>query len=336
MIATERALRPHHMVIGVVAAALAGTAVVAVIGRLAGFGVVRDSLSEAEFGWLIGCVVGQALVFAGYAGAFRWTVRADDGPHVAVGISVGVVLAGFAATQLLSFGGIGGLAVLYWALRRFGYDGDGAAVRLIGLNTAVYLVFGAMAWSAAAVAWVTGAVPLGMTVPWLVGLPIVILAARWFTAPTRLQRWIEPRPGALARAMATGVGAAAWVRRRLGDTSTRPLFGWAAVYWIGDIACLWAALEAFGANVGLVALTVAYTTGYLVQSLPIPFVATAGVDTATAFLLHSVGVPLDLALLGIVTHRVFAFWLPVVPGSIVAVTLSRVGRARPLLSSAGE
>ena len=110
--------------------------------------------------------------------------------------------------------------------------------------------------------------------------------------------------------MATGVGAAASVRRRLSDTSTRPLFGWAASYWIGDIASLWAALKAFGASPGLIALTAAYTTGYLVQSLPIPLITTAGVDTATALLLHVVGVPLDLALLGIVAHRVFAFWLP--------------------------
>ncbi len=334
MIGSGRDLKPHHIVVGVAAAAVAGAAMVTLIGRIAGFAVVRESLSKADYGWLILCAVGQVVVFAGYAGAFRWTVRADDGPQVPVGMSVRVVLASFAATQVFAFGGIGGLAVLYWVLRRFEYDGDAAAIRLIGLNTAVYLLFGAIGWSAAAAALVTAAAPLGMTVPWLVGIPMVLLAARWFTAPHRLQRWVVPRPGAFPRAMATGVGAAAWVRRRLSDTSTRPLFGWAASYWIGDIASLWAALKAFGASPGLIALTAAYTTGYLVQSLPIPLIATAGVDTATALLLHVVGVPLDLALLGIVAHRVFAFWLPIVPGSVFALTLSRVGRARPSFSSA--
>jgi len=81
-----------------------------------------------------------------------------------------------------------------------------------------------------------------------------------------------------------------------------------------------------------VPLIAAYTTGYLVQSLPIPLIATAGVDTATTLLLRAVGVPLDLALLGVVAHRVFAFWIPVIPGSVMAFTLRRLQR----VSSAGE
>ena len=328
MIGSNSGLRPHHMLIGVLAAAVAGVAVVAVIGHVAGFSEVRDSLAEAQLQWLIICLVGQVLVFAGYAGAFRWTVRADDGPRVPIGMSIRVVLASFAATQLFSFAGIGGLAVMYWVLRRFEHDRQAAAVRLIGLNTAVYLVFGAIAWCVAALCLVTAEAPLSMTVPWLAGLPIVLLAARWFTSPTRLERWVEPRDGVLRRGLATGVGATAWVRRRLSDPSSRPLFGWAACYWLGDLASLWAALTAFGADPGLLAVTAAYTTGYLVQSLPIPLIATAGVDTATTLLLRTVGVPLDVALLAVVTHRLFAFWLPIMPGSMFALTLSRFDWSR--------
>ena len=140
------------MLIGVVAAAVTAVAMVVLIGRLAGFSKVRDVLAEAHPEWLIVCVLGQMLVFAGYAGAFRWTVRADDGPTVALGLSIRVVLASFAATQVFSFAGIGGLAVMYLVLRRYERDAQAAAVRLIGLNTAVYLVFGVIGWFAAAVA----------------------------------------------------------------------------------------------------------------------------------------------------------------------------------------
>ena len=312
------------MLIGVVAAAVTAVAMVVLIGRLAGFSKVRDVLAEAHPEWLIVCVLGQMLVFAGYAGAFRWTVRADDGPTVALGLSIRVVLASFAATQVFSFAGIGGLAVMYLVLRRYERDAQAAAVRLIGLNTAVYLVFAVIGWFAAAAALAIGDAPLGMTVPWLIAIPIVVLAARWFSAPNRVTRWTEARSSVIRRALATGVGATAWVRRRLTDPSSRPLFCWAACYWIGDIASLWASLNAFGGHPGLVALTAAYTTGYLVQSLPIPLIATAGVDTATVLLLRTVGVPLDVALLGVVTHRVFAFWIPLVPGSVFALTLLRL------------
>ena len=60
--------------------------------------------------------------------------------------------------RLFSFAGVAGLAIVYWTLRRLGRDRDRAAVVLIGLNTCVYLVFGAIGWIAAAVALLTGEV----------------------------------------------------------------------------------------------------------------------------------------------------------------------------------
>ena len=68
--------------------------------------------------------------------------RFEGGPHIATGLSLRVVLASFALSQLFAAGGVAGLAVTYWALRRVGMDRRDAAVRLIGLSTAVYLVFG--------------------------------------------------------------------------------------------------------------------------------------------------------------------------------------------------
>jgi uncharacterized membrane protein YbhN (UPF0104 family) len=110
------------------------------------------------------------------------------------------------------------------------------------------------------------------------------------------------------------------------------LFKWCALYWIGDIASLWAALHAFGARPPLAALVLAYATGYLVQSIPLPLIATSGVDAATVFLLNVIGVPLDIALVSVVAHRVFAFWLPVIPGSVFALLLPRSGRELAALS----
>ncbi|HEY5662960.1 MAG TPA: lysylphosphatidylglycerol synthase transmembrane domain-containing protein [Ilumatobacter sp.] len=317
-------LRLRHLAVGIAAALVAAAAMVTGVGRLAGYAAVGDAFSDAGFGWLAACVAGQVLVFAGYGGALRWAIRVDDGPRLPVAASVKVVMASFAATQVFAFGGVGGLAVVYWVFRRMGRDRLDAAVRLIGLNTAVYLVFGVIAWSAAGAALATAKAPAGLTVPWLVGLPVVVAAARWFTAPGRVARFTTPGERLAGRALATGVGAADWVRRLPGRPEGAPLFAWALCYWAGDLISLWAALRAFGADPGVIAVTVAYTTGYLVQSLPIPLIATTGVDTATTFLLHVVGVPLEVALLGVVAHRVFAFWLPVIPGSLFALSLRRL------------
>ena len=322
----ERPPRVMQLALGLVAALVVGAMVVIGIGRLAGFAHLRDAVDDADFKWLFVCVAGQVAVFAGYSGALRHAIASERGPHIAIGASVELVLASFAATQLLAFGGVGGLAIVYWALRRAGMSRHLASVRVIGLSTAVYLVFAIIGWGGAAWALARADVPLGATVPWLAGIPIIVLAARWFTEPHRAARWDVDDRRHSRRALAIGIGAAAWVRRSMTARGGRPLFAWALCYWLGDMASLWAALRGFGAKPGLATLVVAYTTGYLAQSLPIPFIATGGVDAATTFLLRAFGVPLDVGLAAVVAHRLFAFWLPVVPGSVLAFNLPRLGR----------
>lgn len=316
----------RRLVLGAVAAVLVGALLIISIGRLAGFAELTDTLDAARWPWLVACAFGQVLVFAGYAGAFRHAVAFDDGPAVPTRASIRVVTASFAMTQLIAAGGAAGLAFTYWALRSIGFATRTALVRLIALNTSVYMVFAMISWLAAGLALLDPDVPLGASVPWLVAVPLIFLAARWFTADVRVGRWTDPDGGRIRDALAVGVGAAAWVRRAIGSDEGRPLFGWALVYWLGDLISLGAALLAFRENPGPIALTVAYTTGYLAQSVPIPLIATGGVDAATTFTLTMVGVPLEAALLGVVTHRIFAFWLPIGPGLWSAVSLTRRAR----------
>lgn len=319
---TER-FRTSHFVVGLVGSVLAAIIVVTSIGRFIGFTRIGDTLEGADPKWLVICLLGQIVVFAGYAGAMRVAFDVDGGVPLTSGVALRLTLASFAATQLFAFAGIGGLALVYIVLRRHGRDRRSAAVTLIGLSTSVYMVFALIALASACVALVRGDAPLAMTLPWLIGVPLIFTMARWFTEPERRQR-IESRGGGpIRQALTTGIASAGWARARLRDREGRALLRWGACYWIGDVASLWAALRAFGADPPLTAVLAAYTAGYLVQSLPIPLIATAGVDAATTLLLHVVGVPLDIALLGIVGHRIFAFWLPIVPGSVFALGIVR-------------
>jgi putative heme transporter len=324
-------VRGSHIAIGVGGSIVVGALLVTGVGRLAGFARLGHTFEDADLRWLVVCFVGEATVFAGYAGAVRYALARDDARSFSYVAALQLVFASFAATQLFAFAGIGGLAVIFWALRREGFDRDEASVRLIGLNTAVYLVFGAVGWCSALWTLLTSTAPLGITIPWLATFPVLVALGRWFTEPPRAKRWTDVdqalvRRGLVRRGLAVGIGAAAWTRKMLVDRRRRTAFAWIGCYWVGDIASLWAALHAYGAAPGVPTVTIAYVTGYLAQSLPIPFIATAGVDAATAFLLQLLGVRLDIALAGVVTHRVFAFWLPVIPGSIFALTLPRLGR----------
>ncbi|MFQ5557773.1 MAG: lysylphosphatidylglycerol synthase domain-containing protein [Acidimicrobiales bacterium] len=313
----------RQVVIGLVVALAVAVVVVLAIARLAGFAELGDAIEGARWQWLAACAVGQGAVFTGYAAAFRGAVRFEGGPAVTRRRSFRVILASFGLTQLIAAGGAAGLAITYWALRRLGFDRRPAVIRLIALNTAVYLVFALLAWWAAVLALARGSAPHAMTIPWLVAVPVVVALARWFTRQSRVERWTDGSGGRLRLALATGVAAAWWVRRAAAATDGRPVFLWAGGYWAGDLLSLWAALRAFGANPGVFAMALAYCTGYLAQAVPLPFIASGGIDAATTFALTAVGVPVELALLGVVTHRVFAFWLPIGPGLWSAVEFAR-------------
>jgi uncharacterized membrane protein YbhN (UPF0104 family) len=316
----------RRIALGGALAVLVAAGVVLVIGRAAGFGELEDTLRAGNPVWLLVCAAGQVAVFAGYAGVYRDAVAFEGGPRIGRGLSLRVVLASFGLTQLVAAGGAAALAVTYWALRRVGFEPREAGVRLIGLNTLVYLVLGGLGLGAAATSLALGEAPLAMALPWLVIVPVLFLAARWFTDTRRVMRWVAPAQGWFRRALGLGVGGAWWVRRALGDRDGAFLLLWAGCYWAGDLASMWGALRAFGAAPSLAALALAYATGYLAQMTPIPFVATGGVDAATTFALTAVGVPLEQALLGVVAHRAFAFWLPLVPGLVLAALLPRTGR----------
>ena len=245
-------------------------------------------------------------------------------PRIAVWYSLKVALAGFGLTQLVAAGGAAGMAFTFWVLRRIGFSKRSAMVELIALNTAVYFVFGILGWLGALGGLVDTSVPLGMVLGWLIGFPVVVGLALWFTQPRRLPgRMLGDDAPRIRRALTVGVSAAARVRRATGTGQGRRLLAWSLLYWAGDLVSLWAALRAFGAAVSPAAIVGAYATGYLAQSVPIPLIATGGVDAATTFALAAVGVPIEVALLGVVAHRVFAFWLPLMPGLWSATVLVR-------------
>ena len=347
-----RTLRPAQVILTVGVAVVVTTVLVLSIGRLAGFTKLGDRLSGATWGWLGLCALGQIGVFIGYAGAFRTSVAGSGdlfgepgdsgsnstdsytavggdlanrrGPRVGVWYSLKVALAGFGLTQLVAAGGAAGMAFTFWVIRRLGFSKKNAMVQLITLNTAVYFVFGGIGWLGALVGLGDPAVPRAMAVSWLAGFAAVIALALWFTQPERAAALTSAEDAPrLRRALDVGVSAAARVRGFTHTADGRRLLAWSLLYWAGDLVSLWAALRAFGVSVPVAAIVGAYVTGYLAQSVPIPLIATGGVDAATTFTLTAVGVPIEVALLGVVAHRVFAFWLPVIPGLWSATALVR-------------
>jgi uncharacterized membrane protein YbhN (UPF0104 family) len=334
-------IEPKKAIVGGVVALVLVVGAVAGIGQLADYRKMLDALEQAHRGWFVAGLLGEIGAYAGYVFAYRDVARAYGGPRFDYWTATRVVVMGFGA--FIAGSSFGTLGVDYWALHRAGERAHEAARRVLALNILQWATLASLAALAGALA-LGGAgrdVPLGMALGWLVVVPLCAVAAMWFTNARRVdcftalphdraplhrdprtwQRWLWH----VARAaFADAIGGVGLVRRLV----AHPRLHWQAltgflVFWAGDIFTMWAALRAFGAHVGVTPLVLAYTTAYVITSLPLPAGGSGGVEAGLAFTLTAVGVPLVPALLATLVYRVYTLWLPI---GIAAAFLPQVPR----------
>lgn len=338
----------RHVLLGVAVAAALGLGTLTLVGRIADFGRIESALREAEPGWLALCLAGIGVSYVGYVAGYRDMARADRGPVIAPATAGRVVAIGFGAVALGS--APGGLAVDFWALRRAGAGLHEAARRVLAFNTMEWVILGGLAplAGAAALAGVADGVPDAMALTWpalvLLCTPLALLVsapgrAERFSrvdsrrrrrgplalAPRRPGTWIPWIADKLRVGLADAVGGLVLIRhvvRRL------PRYPWGvggfAVYWLGQLLVVEAALLAFDDPLGPIPLVLAFATGYAASALPLPGGGAGGVEASMAFALHATGVSLESAVLAVFTYRVVTFWLPIVPALIVATSIPRL------------
>jgi uncharacterized membrane protein YbhN (UPF0104 family) len=325
-----------RVALGVVVAVLLVTGVGLLIARAAGFAEVRDAIARADARWFAVCLVTQTLALWAYAEVFRGGFTWRGGPDPGLSLSAHVMLASVGATRAFAAGGVGAIATTFWCFRRVRFSTDEALVRVLGFNALFYVTFGVGAWSAALLTatglW--GDVPLAFAAPWLVLVPLCAAAAIWVTQPSRLARWTRLEGRLVRRALAYAIAGAGWVREVLPDPEGRRLLLATALYWAGNVLCLWASLRSVGVTLPLPELVLAFAVGHAAAILPLPLGGVGGVDAALTYALTAVGVPLAVALVAVGVYRLFAFWAPTLPGLAALLLLPSTGRRLARLAPA--
>lgn len=314
--------------VGVVAAMLLVAGVGLLIARAAGFEEVRGAIERADSRWFAVCLAAQVAALWGYAEVFRGGFSWRGGPDPGLGTSARVMLASIGATRVFAAGGVGAIAATYWSFRRAGFPAADALVRILGFNTLFYVTFSAGAFTAALLA-ATGAwgdVPLVFAAPWLVVVPLCVAAAVVVTQPMRVARLARLDGDLARRAFGYAIAGTAWVRDVLPDSDGRRLVLATALYWMGNVVCLWAALRSVGVELPLPELVLAFAAGHAATILPLPLGGVGGVDAAVTYSLTAVDVPLATALVAVGVFRLFAFWAPTVPALAALALLPRTGR----------
>jgi uncharacterized membrane protein YbhN (UPF0104 family) len=311
----------------VVAAVLLVLGVGLLLARAAGFEEVRQAAEEADSAWFALCLAAQVVALAAYADVFRGAFSWRGGPDPGLRLSAHVMLASIGATRVFAAGGVGAIAVTYWCFRRARFAASEALVRVLGFNTLFYVSFGVGAWVAALLTAmaVWGDESAALTVPWLVLVPFCFGAAAFVTQPLRVGRLTRDDGWFGRRALAYAIAGAAWVRSVLPDPAARRMIASTIVYWVGNVACLWASLRSVGEALPLSELVLAFAIGQAAMILPLPLGGVGGVDAAMTYALTAVGVPLALALVAVGVYRLFAFWAPTIPALAALLLVRRAG-----------
>ena len=304
-----------------------------VLPQLGGVSNTWDRLNNGDAWWIAVAGLMEVLSIASYIALFQG-VAVPPGSPITWRESYEITMAGLAATRLFAAGGAGGVAVTAWALRRSGMARREVAERMIAFLVLLYGVYlGAMI--VCGVGLYTGLFPgphpFAITIgPAIFGAVVMLV----FLAVAFVPEDLESRLGGLSR---RNDRVAGWIRR----LATGPAllsggihFAWqklrhpdwamiGAVSWWGfNIAVLYASFRAFGTAPPVAVLIQAYFVGMLANLLPLPG-GIGGVDGGMIGALVAFHVSASLAVVAVLVYRLFAFWLPTIPGAIAYFQLRR-------------
>ncbi len=307
--------------------------------HIAGVGKTVKVLKKAEPGWI---AVGLALSAASlscYAALFRTVLR--DAPEPAPsrlggGPSAQAALAGQAASTLVTAGGAGGIALMFWALTRAGLERREAIARIAAFLMLLYgvymgvLVVGGVGLSIGAL---PGPNPDGLTiVPAVIGAAAFALVGLAVVAPAPIKARLEhtaktkPRVAKWANRAATvpevvGDGARTAVEVVRTQEWRGPAF--AVGYWGANVAVLWACFHAFGQSPELAPMVQAFFVGMIANLLPLLPGGVGSVEAGMIGALLAFGEPGPATVVAVLSYRLLAYWIPTIPEAIAFVQLRR-------------
>jgi uncharacterized protein (TIRG00374 family) len=296
---------------------------------------LKDTWSRIEQGngwWLACAAVLEVLSFCGYVALFRVVfVRGES--RIGWRESYQITMAGLAATRLFASGGAGGIALTAWALRRSGMEARIVACRMIAFMALLYAVYmGALVIVGLGLylGIFAGPAPFAITViPAIFGAGVIAIFLAVSLLPEDADRLVAKwnsrgRLGRIAGFLATAPAAAAsGVRTSIALVRSRDPYLLGAVAWWGfDIAVLWASFRAFGASPPIAVIIMSYFVGMIGNALPLPG-GIGGVDGGMIGAFSAFGVPVQISIVSVLAYRVFAFWVPTLPGAIAYLQLRR-------------
>ncbi len=305
-----------------------------VLPQIAGLGDTWQQVKQGEPGWLLIAGLFTILSFGGYVALFQG-VYVSGGLRLTFAESYQITMAGLAATRVFAAGGAGGIALTAWALRRAGMPRRAVADQTLAFLTLTYAVY-MIALVVCGLGLYLGIFPGSddwaiTLLPACIGGALIVVGLLASLTPPDLQQRLEGfarSHGLVARVLqkaanlpaAISAGVRISIRHiRAGD----PALVGSIAYWGFNIAVLWASFKAFGHAPPWAVIVMGYFVGMLANLLPLPG-GVGGVDGGMigAFVAFG-GESKDTIVVAVLTYRLFAFYLPTLPGALAYLQLRK-------------
>lgn len=316
-----------------------GVVVLAVLlsrkGELAG---ASTRLAHLDWRWAGAALGAEALSLFAYA-VLQRVVLAAAGPRVGLGALYAITLANNAIALTIPGEPVFSIAFRFRQYRQRGASAAGAAWSIVTLIVAQAIGLSLIIF-VALVASLTG----GARGP-SAGVAVVALVVVAFAGALFLRRGLlVAAVGAFVRAARRVTGhpradLMGRVERVLDDVGAIRVdaAGRAAIVvlallaWLGDCACLVAALHAVRADVPGHGILLAYGAAQVVAVLPVVPGGLGVVEGSLAVILVAYGMTRVPAVAGVLAYRIISYWLGAAVGwlSFVALTLRPRGRGGP-------
>jgi uncharacterized protein (TIRG00374 family) len=299
-----------------------------VLPQIAGTRKALHLLGAIRPGWAIAGIALEAASFVSYSLLTR-SVLPDRRPRFSWLIRCDVTALG--VSHLLPGGAATASTLRYRLIHEGGAPAEDTAVGMAVEGVGSTLVLAGMLW----LALVASLPLLGLHPVYVTAAAIgaIVIAAAFLVILGR-SRPEAPADGVLrvvvqrlphrmqARVQRAVDGSAAQLRQLLADKrGLRVSIAWAAGSWAMDAASLWVFLAAYGHRVNPDGLLVAYALANLLAVLPI---SPGGIGLIEGVLIPSLvglGTPRGVAVLGVVSWRLFNFWAPIPLGGICYLSL---------------
>ncbi|HEY6761358.1 MAG TPA: YbhN family protein [Baekduia sp.] len=305
------------------------------IPHLAGLEDTWNRIKDGSPAWLAAAVGLECVSYLGYAWNMA-AVSAADGVVLGVKRSTLITLAATAATRLVAAGGAGGIAVTTWALSRAGHGPKQAAKQVSQHLVATYGVFMILVITFGTGLAIAGADPLLSALPAVIAALCVATFLVIIQAPDWISRHLDTGPTWRRRLLAAPQALAdgTTFTLQLVERRERGLWG-VVIWWVFDIATLWACFWAFGGHPNVPELVMAYLLGMLGNLLPLPG-GVGGVEGGMVGASAAFDMNASVALVAVLAYRAISVWLPALPGVLALATLRRAADGADVVAADAE